>query len=338
MRKKIYRLKKPEYFEEDFEEIKEDGIIVRPTYLSICKADQRYFQGNRPPDVLKQKLPMALIHEGIGEIFFDETGTFDEGEIVVMIPNTPIEEDIYRANYSFNSKFRGSGFDGFTSNLVKLDKDRLVKIPEDFNFNVSAFIELISVSYQGIEKFLEIATTPIDRLGVWGDGNVGFITALLLKTLCPDSKIIVFGKHQYNLSLFTFVDEIYKIYDIPDDIVIDHGFECVGSEGSQSAISQIIDLINPQGTISLFGVSELPIDINTRMVLEKGLTMQGNSRSEREDFINVVNLLKENNFLFDNLNHLVTNVCEIYSIEDLEKAFDLDYNTHFGKTVLKFFF
>ena len=86
---------------------------------------------------------------------------------------------------------------------------------------------------------------------------------------------------------------------MPDDLVIDHGFECVGSSASQTAIEQIIDLINPQGTVNLFGVSEYPVPINTRMILEKGLTVQGNSRSEREDFIGVVRLLSENPQLFE---------------------------------------
>ena len=46
--------------------------------------------------------------------------------------------------------------------------------------------------------------------------------------------------------------------EIPKDISIDHAIECVGGDGSQKAIQQIIDLINPEGTISILGVSEYP--------------------------------------------------------------------------------
>lgn len=120
-----------------------------------------------------------------------------------------------------------------------------------------------------------------------------------------------------------------------DDFVVDHAFECVGSSASQAAIDQIIDLINPQGTVNLFGVSEYAIPINTRMILEKGLTVQGNSRSEREDFVGVVETLKQNPKLFEYLEKLITNVCEINSLDDLKEAFDRDYISHFGKTVLK---
>ena len=64
----IYQLVRPRQFEVAFEDISIDGehILVRPTHLSICNADERYYQGKRAEDVLRQKLPMALIHEGIG--------------------------------------------------------------------------------------------------------------------------------------------------------------------------------------------------------------------------------------------------------------------------------
>lgn len=331
----VYRLKSPKFFEESIDEIELDGVVVRPTYLSICQADQRYYQGSRPAEILDKKLPMALIHEAIGEVVFDSKCNFKSGDKVVMIPNTPMGDDVCRANYSYKSKFRGSGFDGFTSDLIKLEDDRVVKLPDDFNDKVCAFIELISVAYQGITKFGEIAITPKDKIGVWGDGNLGFITALFLKELYPDSTVAVFGKHQENLNLFSFADEIYRIHDVPDNVEIDHAFECVGSSASQSAIEQIIDLINPQGTVNLFGVSEYPIPINTRMVLEKGLTIQGNSRSDREDFIGVVETLKENPQLFEYLEKLITNTCEINSLNDLKEAFDKDYLSKFGKTILK---
>lgn len=331
----VYRLKSPKFFEESIDEVSLDGVIVRPTYLSICQADQRYYQGSRPAEVLERKLPMALIHEGIGEVVFDASGNLKQGDKVVMIPNTPTGEDVCRANYSYKSKFRGSGFDGFTSDLVKMDSSRVVKIPDDFDPKVAAFIELISVAYQGIDKFSQIAVTPKDTLGVWGDGNLGFITSLLLKEKFPDSKIIVFGKHLENLNLFSFADETRQIHNVPDEVTIDHAFECVGSSAAQSAIDQIIDLINPQGTINLFGVSEYPVPVNTRMVLEKGLTIQGNSRSEREDFAGVVDTLKQNPQLFEYLEKLVTNICEINTLNDLKEAFDRDYVSHFGKTILK---
>ena len=78
----IYRLTQPRKFEIAFSDIDifSGDIIVRPTYLSICNADQRYYQGTRDAKVLAQKLPMALIHEGVGEVVFsrDDNWTMPE--------------------------------------------------------------------------------------------------------------------------------------------------------------------------------------------------------------------------------------------------------------------
>ena len=125
----VYQLVAPRKFEVTYENIglQDDDIIVRPTHLSICNADQRYYQGLREEHVLRQKLPMALIHEGIGVVLRDPSGEFEPGEEVVMIPNTPVEEDEFIAeNYLRSSKFRASGFNGFMQEYVKIRKDRLV--------------------------------------------------------------------------------------------------------------------------------------------------------------------------------------------------------------------
>ncbi|MBC8931657.1 ribitol-5-phosphate dehydrogenase, partial [Escherichia coli] len=83
---------------------------------------------------------------------------------------------------------------------------------------------------------------------------------LLLKTIYPESKVIIFGKTQYKLDFFSFVDEAHLVDEIPEGLVIDNAFECAGGKGSQYAVEQIIDLIKPEGTISLLGVSENPIE------------------------------------------------------------------------------
>lgn len=90
----VYRLVAPRRFEIAFEDINLFGenAIVRPTYLSICNADMRYYLGTRDAKVLAEKLPMALIHEGVGEVFLDPTGTFKTGDKVVMVPNAPVEK------------------------------------------------------------------------------------------------------------------------------------------------------------------------------------------------------------------------------------------------------
>ena len=91
----VYRLVRPRQFELVFNDITIDKehIIVHPIRLSICNADQRYYQGLRAENILRKKLPMALIHEAVGRVVYDPSGQFKEGTLVVMIPNTPSEKD-----------------------------------------------------------------------------------------------------------------------------------------------------------------------------------------------------------------------------------------------------
>ncbi|MGN0155101.1 MAG: alcohol dehydrogenase catalytic domain-containing protein [Lachnospiraceae bacterium] len=333
----VYQLKKPRQFELVFKDITFDNehVIVRPTHLSICNADQRYYQGNRPEEILKKKLPMALIHEGIGKVVYDPTGEFQVGDHVVMIPNLPCEEDeVIAENYLRSSKFRASGTDGFLQEYIETVPDRLVKLPDNINYTVAAFTEIVSVSVHAIERFMATAHARRNRIGVWGDGNLGYITSLLLKNMYPEIEVYVMGVNESKLHDFTFVDGTYLVTDIPKDFSMDHAFECVGGNGAHKAINQIIDYINPEGTIGILGVSEDFAPINTRMVLEKGLKIVGSSRSGRKDFVRLVDLYREKPEVVDYLENIVGEQIVIREIKDITRAFEMDIHKLIGKTVM----
>lgn len=332
----VYRLCAPRRFEIAFSDLDTTrGLIVRPTHLSICNADQRYYQGTRDIKVLREKLPMALIHEAIGQVVYDNSGLFSPGDRVVMVPNIPTETDDYIAeNYLRSSKFCGSSADGFMQEYYQISPERLVKLPPFIDLDVAAFTELVSVSMHAISRFQRIAHDRRDTIGVWGDGNLAYITSLLLKKSLPDSEIHVFGINREKLSDFSFADGTHLTTDIPEDFKIDHAFECVGGNGSPVAIEQIIGVIRPEGTISILGVSEYPVPINTRMILEKGLRLFGTSRSGQEDFRRTVELYKEHPEIPIYLSRLVGNTVEINRFADIKEAFEIDIKKAFGKTIL----
>lgn len=331
-----YRLIDTKNIRIDFveEEISEDKVIVKPTYMSICAADQRYYQGLRPRHIMQKKLPLSLIHEAVGEVLYDPKGEFTTGTKVVLIPNDPKESNsVVKENYLRSSKFMGSSEDGFMQGVVVINRENLVDI-DGVKPTTASLLELISVSMNAIENFEKINNTKKDVIGVWGDGSVGYVTSLVLKYIYPKSKIIVLGKKLQKLDFFSFADEIYTVDSLPTDLVIDQAFECVGGSHSDLAINQIIDVIAPQGTISLLGVSEENVPINTRMVLEKGLTFVGNSRSGRQDFINAINLLRENPEISVYLEAVISDNIKVTSVNDIHTAFSKDMDNEF-KTVME---
>lgn len=329
---KLVAPKRMEIFFEE-EKIGEDAIIVRPKYMSICAADQRYYTGSRAKEILDKKLPLSLIHEAVGEVLYDPKNKLKKGDKVVLIPNLPTEKDeVIKENYLRTSKFRSSSYDGFLQSVVVMERDRVIDI-NNIDFKVAALLEPISICINAIEEFLKNAHKRRNTIGVWGCGTVGYIMCLLLKKYMADSKIILFGTNEEKMKYFSFVDETILINKIPENIKIDHAFECVGGKKSEDAIQQIIDLITPQGVISLLGVSENRIEIETRMVLEKGIKLIGNSRSGYEDFDKAIKIMQDKK-MQDYIDNIIEDVIEVNKVDDIYTAFDTDLNNDF-KTVMK---
>lgn len=330
----VYQLVAPGTFSVKYEEAQfESQVIIKPRYMSICHADQRYYTGQRERSILDRKLPMALIHECCGEVLFDPAGKLKSGEEVVLIPNVPGEHsDIILENYAKGSGFLSSGRDGFLREFISLPKDRLVRhdgIPQ----KLASITEFVSVAAHSIRRFECISHGIRNRIGVWGDGSLSFIVANLLKQAYPGSEVIVIGKNPGKLSYFTFADETMLREELPASFEIDHAFECCGGDGSYYAIEDIINHINPQGTVMLMGVSENRVAVNTRDVLEKGLAVIGSSRSGRADFEQAVSWMKNERFQ-RRLDMIIFEDEKVSSVEDIHRVFQNDRNTPF-KTVFE---
>ena len=155
----------------------------------------------------------------------------------------------------------------------------------------------------------------------------------VLKEELPDSKVVVIGKDVRKLSYFTFVDRTFLVGSLPKDFSVDNAFECAGGEGSFFAIDDIIRFIRPQGCAILLGVSENKISINTRDILEKGLTFIGCSRSGREDFEKAINLMEKSDFQ-SRLSAVISQEPEVKEISDIHRVFKKDSYNLF-KTVFK---
>ncbi|MGN0460487.1 MAG: alcohol dehydrogenase catalytic domain-containing protein [Ruminococcus sp.] len=339
----IYQLTSPQFFSVKFEDIEiSKKVIIRPRYMSICHADQRYYQGNRDINVMREKLPMALIHECCGEVIMDKTGHFQPGQQVVMIPNQPArdengtiiedEKPLIYENYRPDSKFLSSGADGFMREFVDIEPDRVIPF-ENIPLQTAAITEFVSVACHAMSRLHKLAHKKRDAIGIWGDGALSYVIANVLRTKMPKTKIYVIGKNQRKLSRFSFVTRTFLTYNIPKDLQIDHAIECVGGEGALDAINDMIEHTSPQGTLMLMGVSENKVAINTRLLLEKGFTMVGCSRSGRADFEAAIALMQTQRFR-RRLSSIIYEDAPVKNFDDMHRAFAADLNTPF-KTVFE---
>ena len=330
----VYQLVSPKVFSAKFDDLSfGQQVIVRPEYLAICHADQRYYLGQRDLQTLHKKLPMALIHECCGTVIHDPSGTLAPGQRVVLIPNIPQgDTGVIYENYAKGSHFLSSGHDGFMQELIAIDADRVVPY-ENIQPQVAAVTEFVSVAVHGVRRFDRVAHEIRDRIGIWGDGSLAYTVANVLRSRFPNSRIAVIGREQRKLAQFSFVHETYLSSQLPEDFAVDHAFECCGGEGSYYAIADVIRCCNPQATLMLMGVSENQVAINTRMVLEKGMTLVGCSRSGRADFEQAVTLMEKPNFQ-RRMKMIVQETQPVRSVGVMHRVFEFDLTNPF-KTVFK---
>lgn len=306
----VIRLVQPGHFETITIDRKclKDEVVVEPELISICHADLRYFSGSRRKEAMEEKLPMALFHEGIGKVIKSRTNTVVTGDRVVIIPNLAaykmkgitkkecctVCSSNESENYCENGFFLGSGYDGLGQSRIVLPSHNVVIIPESIPDNVAILAELASVSMQAISR-VDSIRLKTGKVAVFGDGPVGYITSTLLHYMCgiPKEKLIVFGAQAEKLRQFSFATtHLVQEYDFSKRPNIHTVFECTGGKFSESSINQAIQVCKRLSEIVLLGVSENLVPINTRDVLEKGLKLIGTSRSERSDFVKVIEAMK----------------------------------------------
>lgn len=327
-----YKLVKPfviEPFSKDVTLDDTDYLVVRPRKLSICKADIRYYFGMRDPEVLKKRLPMTLIHEACGEVLYDPIGQYKKGDTIVLLPNIPGEDTFYDENYRLDSLFRSSRANGFLQELLQIRRTEVVPYQKRELDDIFAFTEFISVGIHAVDSFLRCSHSRRNNIAVWGSGAMSYVVCCVLKQRLPDAKITVIGRNPNKLQYFHFLDEVMVLNQIKSVPQYDHVFECVGGANSSKAIDQMIDTILPQGTMMLLGVSEEPVPVNTRMVLEKGLTMIGRSRSGRKDFEEAVRLIEEDETFAARMKQMISEKIDVANTNDISSAFNIARNVDF---------
>ncbi|TBL79603.1 dehydrogenase [Paenibacillus thalictri] len=285
-------------------------VVVEPTIGSICHADLRYFTGQRRPEALASKLPMALIHEGIGRIVKSEAAGLEEGRRVVIVPSIPgyLSRGIGPADccpicrsgqgdsYCLHGKFLGSGMDGIAQSRLPLPADCALPVPGEVPDEIAVLAELCSVSYQAISRAAERIQGTEARVAVFGDGPVGYLTAAMLHHCfgVERQRLQVFGAIPDKLAQFDFAQTaLVQQCDFASFTPFDVVMECTGGRFSESAVNQAIDIAAPKGMLILMGVTEERVPMNTRDVLEKGLTVAGSSRSSAADFRQVLKVMSD---------------------------------------------
>ncbi len=339
-----YKVTSPGVLEQFIENLDyQDKVLVSVERMAICKADIRYFLGNRDRYLLDHKYPLTPIHEAVGVVVKDSTGNFKPGDKVILIPNSIdstlcptcphqrcFNEDMGN-NYCPFATFRSSNADGFLRNFYACEPSLLVKYSPDVDPSVAVYSELLSVANAACRR---IDFSKAKKIAIFGDGIMAYVVYLAIRHIYKKD-LTIFGIDSSKLQMFKDAKtlSINNYDDHPFDTLI----ECVGGKFSETAINQMIDIAQVGADLILMGVSEGGANINTRKVLEKGLSIKGITRSTRQDFERIGRAL-DNKDLQEAIKPMVISLTTIKSIHDIYHCYEEDIaNTKIiGKNIMKF--
>lgn len=341
----LYKVTSPGVIEEfvDTVDLESNKVLVKVDYMAICKADIRYYLGLRDPAILNQKYPLAPIHEAVGHVLKDNTGKYKVGDKVILIPNSVDEkylndfenqrcarEDLGN-NYAIHSTFRSSSTDGFLKQFYVAEPELLVKYDEKIPAKLAVFSELLSVAVAGLRR---INFNETDHVAIFGDGILAYITYIVFRHDHPSTKLTVYGVDKNKLQMFKEADA--RTYEQYQNEKYDTMIEIVGGKYSGDAINKMIDWATVGADLILMGVSEEKVPLNTRLILEKGLSLKGVTRSDKKDFEHVAKLLEDEK-VRNQILPMVLSEIKINSVNDIYEAYrkDIDNKTIIGKNIMK---
>ena len=339
-----YKVTSPNVIEEFIEEVSvnKGQTLVKVDRMAICKADIRYFLGLRNKNVLDHKYPLTPIHEAVGTVIKDYTGKYKAGDKVILVPNyvdrnmckgcpnTRCHNEELGENYCPYAIFRSSNKDGFLRPFFVANEEGLVKYNKDIDPSIAVWSELLSVSVAACRR---LGIKNNQRVAIFGDGIMGYMVYLILihKYHCD---VTVFGVDDNKLNSFKNASKAKYATYVGERF--DTLIEAVGGRFSADAINQMIDLSLVGADLLLMGVSEENAPLNTRKILEKGLSLKGVTRSNYQDFEEVARLLEKEE-LRDEIRPLILSENIIESVNDIYKVFEADIkNTQvIGKNIMK---
>lgn len=342
-----FKIVQPKRFEVYIEElvVNEHEALVKVESAAICKADLRYYLGNRDERVLGLKYPINLIHEAVGIIVKENTGKFNIGDKVALVPNIIPYDHIKEEceicsdkrlgeNYCTKALFASSNYNGFSKEYISYPISNLVKIDNNIDSNVAVFSELISVANSSIRR---VDLKEDDVVAVWGDGLLGYVLCCVLKQK-HKGKVILIGHNRDKLDKMEGVNKYLSNDSKIEMENINVAFECIGGKASENGIEEIINSILPGGKIVLTGVTENTVAINTRKILEKGISLYGVTRSSERDFIVASELFRNPEF-YNDISKLILKKVPIHNITDYYNVFEEESESKMlGKRIMNFKF
>lgn len=306
-------------------------VLVRVRAVSLNFRDLMTVQGQYNP---RQKLPLIPLSDGAGEVVSVGPGVrrFKPGDRVVAIfAQKWLGGDATPA--ARGSTLGGPG-DGMAAELVALDEDGLLPIPEHLSFEQAATLPCAGVTaWNAVVE--QGRVRPGDTVLALGTGGVSLFALQFAKA--AGAKVIITSSSDEKLARAKALgaDHGVNYASQPDwDAAVlaltgKAGVDQVVEVGGAGTIGKSINSTRMGGTITIIGVlAGNASEMDLRPVLMKGLRMHGVFVGPRE--------------MFEAMNRAITThriepvIDTVFERADIGAAFDhMASGRHFGKIVVR---
>ncbi len=297
---------KIEYKEIDTPGMKDDEVLVKVSYASICGSDQHLYKGEFHP---RTKLPFVPGHEFAGIVA--ETGKnvsgFRAGEKVTVDPIISCGEcpACIRGHFPACSslKLLGIDLDGGFAEYISVKPEMLYKLPDSLDDKFAALIELLSIGFHASARS---GLSENDDIVIWGAGKVGNAILHAAKTITT-GKIIMVDILDERLiiakSAFPDIHTVNAKKENPMDFIqrttnnkgVDIAFEAVGHyheiPGRHNPVRSCVNSIRGGGIVCTLGLSDEPVDILMKELIWKEARIIA-SRVSHGEFSDAIQALK----------------------------------------------
>ncbi|KAA2279354.1 alcohol dehydrogenase catalytic domain-containing protein [Candidatus Nitrosocosmicus agrestis] len=312
-------------------------ITLETLSCSVCSYDVRTFRNGsfkvKPPIILGHEICAKTITTYKGENF-----KVDSNSRVVVYPIIPCFSCWFctnkRYNLCLNLKEIGSTINGGFAKYIQVPKEifeigGIVPIPNKISKEEASLIEPLACCINGINQ---IKYSLFKTALILGDGPIGLMQLMLLKTIFPDLYVTIIGKINHRLEFAKKIgaDNAISISELADHDLIslkEKGGQRLPnlifvSNNSPDSINLAIKLVNKNGRIVIFSGIKKPFNnhsdnftkINPNSLHYDEISIQGSFSSVPENLQEAISLVTNNKV---DLKHLVT---QVFSLGDFEKA------------------
>jgi len=310
--------------------LKDDQVLIRVHWASICGTDLHIYLGEFKPRV---KYPRILGHEfsGVVEGLGENVSHLKKGDRVVVDPIIWCNQCPACLNGNNNAchflKLIGVDVDGAFTEYVAADNDKVFRVPEILSLRDAALIELYSIGVHSIRRAM---IEPGDRVVVLGAGRLGLSVLEVVRQTAASwvcSVDLLENRLEIAKGLGADLvinareeDPVKKILSLTDGLGVDRVIETVGTavemEGREMPIQQAVRMARHGGRIVVMGMGSQYTPVFWKGFVEKEIQLVG-SRVTLGDFPRALSLMVQGRF------HPDLFISDDFPLEETGEAFRL---------------